>query len=297
MAKYIKHRSKKSDFFRLQFFLSVFFLIVGIPVAVGGFQTMVQAASLSYDGPSQLALQQTGVLGDEDQRVEGQREDENDDDQNDEDKNEDEQGAKQETADGSSEIEIEHGKFKLKYTVHNGELTAEAEDEDGKDADLDDEKLEDEVEDELEEDGIEIASSEGKPVFVKNNIGASSDFPLTIDTATNQLVVTTNGGTRAVAILPDEAVNRLLATGIIQALATNTIPVPGGNTGGLVSSVMELKVQNGEPVYEVSGTRQYRLFALFPVTAPLDVVMSASTGQILATQKPFLTNIIDLLAP
>lgn len=203
--------------------------------------------------------------------------------------------------DGTTKIEIEHNKLKIKYEVRNGQVIRAAEDEDGEEVELDDDELdelEDEMEEELEDDGIKIATgSAGQLTFAKNNIAATTNFPLTIDVRTNQLIVTTPAGQKVVAVLPDQAVRNLLATGVI-----NEIDSTGGGTAvpnelGSVSSVVEFKIRNDEPVYEVNGQKTYRLFAVFPVSRPITAVVSAETGDVVGTEKSFLTNIIDLLSP
>lgn len=204
--------------------------------------------------------------------------------------------------DGTAKIELEHKNLKIKYEVRNGQVVTRAENQDGEEAKLDEdelEKLEDEVEEELENDGIRISTgSAGQFTFAKNQIAATTNFPLSVDVGTNQLIVTTPAGQKAVAVLPDQAVQNLLATGVINSLDSNTTAdttTPSGS--GALNSVIEFKIRNDQPVYEVDGLKTYRLFAFIPVTRPIIAVVSSETGQVLATEKSFLTNIIDVLSP
>jgi len=204
--------------------------------------------------------------------------------------------------DGTTKIELEHKKLKIKYEVRNGQVITKTEDQAGKEVELDDdeqEALEDEVEKEMEDDGIRISTgSAGQLTFGKNKISANTNFPLSIDVGTNQLIVTTPAGQKSVAVLPDQAVQNLLATGVINSLDSNTeadTTTPDGL--GAVNNIIEFKIKNDRPVYEVNGLKTYRLFAFIPVTRPLTAVVSSETGQVVATEKSFLTNIIDTLSP
>lgn len=203
--------------------------------------------------------------------------------------------------DGTTKIEIKHKDLKIKYEVRNGQVVAKVEDEDGDEVKLKDdelEELEDEVEKELEDDGIKIATGgAGQLTFAKNRIAATTNFPLSIDVGTNQLIVTTPAGQKVVAVLPDQAVQNLLATGVINELDNKTIEgttVP--NELGTVNGVVEFKIRNDRPVYEINGVKRYRLFAVIPVSRSVTTVVSSETGQVVATEKSFLTNVIDLLS-
>lgn len=195
--------------------------------------------------------------------------------------------------DGTTKIEVEHRKLKIKYEFVNGQFVTKAEDEDGEEVELEDdelEELEDEIEEELEDDGIKIASSgAGKIKFGKNKIDASTHFPLSIDTGTNQLVVTTPAGQKVVTVLPDEAVQNMLATGVINALAPDET--------GSVSGDVEFTVENNEPVYKIAGLKKFKFLGFIPVSQPVTAVVSSETGAEVKTEEPFFTKFVDLLSP
>ena len=157
------------------------------------------------------------------------------------------------------------------------------------------EEVENEIEDELEDEGIEISTDSGKPMVIKNQVAASTEFPLSIDVGTNQLIITTPDGQKVVTVLPDQAVQNLLATGIINSVnliqASN---IPTTSTLGPVESTVQLRVRNSEPVYEIEGTKIFRLFAFIPVSQPVKAIVSAQTGELVTKQQSFLTNVIDL---
>ena len=193
--------------------------------------------------------------------------------------------------DGSSKIEIEHDDFKIKYELQDGQVVTKTEDEEGEEVELENEEmedLEDEVENELEDEGIKIATEgSGRLTFDDSRISASTNFPLSIDVGTKQLVVNTPAGQKTVTVLPDEAVNNLLMNGIISKL----------NKSIKTKANLEFKMKNNEPVYEINGLKTYRLFALIPVSRPLTVIVSTETGEVITTEKSFLTDAVDFLSP
>lgn len=202
---------------------------------------------------------------------------------------------------GTTKIEIEHGELKIKYVLENGQLVKKVENDDGDEVELEDDELEEvenEIENELEDDGIEISTSSGKPIVIKNHVAASTEFPLSIDVGTNQLILTTSEGQKVLTVLPDQAVQNLLATGIINSVnAIQASDISTTSTLGPVDSVVQLKVRNSEPIYEIDGTKIFRLFAVIPVSQPVKAIVSAETGELVTKQQSFFTNVIDLLSP
>lgn len=203
--------------------------------------------------------------------------------------------------DGTSKIEIEHDDLKIKYEVRSGQVVTKVEREDGEEVEMEDDeldKLEDEVEDELEDDGIKISTvSAGQLTFAKNKIAATTKIPLSINIGTRELIITTPAGQKVVTVLPDQAVQNLLATGIIDVVEKSAQSAPLPNDIGAVNDVVKFEIKNGQPVYEIDGLKTYRLLAFIPVSRPVTAVVSSQTGQVVAQEKSFLTNVIDLLSP
>lgn len=305
--------------------------VIGVIAILGFAQTLVQGASLQFDSPKLLS--QTSVLGDGDESEQEKQQEEADKKVQEQQKEmakpsnsgsgksgistkTQNEGNKKETEietiagqkiktkiedNGTTKVEIEHGELKIKYVLENGQVVKTVENDDGDEVELDDDELEEvenEIENELEDEGIEISTSSGKPTVIKNQVAASTEFPLSIDVGTNQLVLTTLEGQKVIAVLPDEAVQNLLATGIISSvnfIQASDIPIP--STLGPVESTLQLRVRNGEPVYEIEGTKIFRLFAVIPVSQPVKAIVSAETGGLVTKQQSFLTNVIDLLSP
>ncbi len=196
--------------------------------------------------------------------------------------------------DGTTKVEIERGQLKVKYVFENGVLKLKAENESGKEVELEDDEL-DEVESELEDDGIKIASASGRPVLSRNKIGAQTDFPLSIDVGTNQLIVSTPAGQKVVTVLPDQAVQNLLATNIINRVDSTGLDTTGEL--GALDSVIRLEMRNDEAVYRVKGVKTRKLFGLFSVNNSATIFVSSESGLPVAQEQSLLANIVDSLSP
>lgn len=199
---------------------------------------------------------------------------------------------------GTTKVEIEYGQLKLKYVVENGQIKLKAENEEGREVELEEEELEgleNEIENGLEEDGIEIATGSGKPILTKNNVAALTDFPLSIDVGTNQLILTTPSGQKSVTVLPDQAVQNLLATNIINRVEQVSDANLASDLKNL-DGVVKLEIRNNEVVYKVKGTKRHKLLGFIPVDSATTVFVSADTGQPVAQEQTVLTNIIDFLS-
>lgn len=198
-------------------------------------------------------------------------------------------------------IEVRSGGVKIRYELKDGQLVVKVENEEGEEVELEEaeiDEIEDEVEDELEDAGIKIATAAGKLAVIKNRFGAFTNFPLSINPETNELIVTTPAGQKVVTILPDQAVQNMLAANVISRLGSQVL-AEAVRTGQVatISGIIQLGVRNNISVYEIPGIRDFRLLGFIPVSAPITAVVSAETGELVTAEQPLLTRIVDLLSP
>lgn len=183
--------------------------------------------------------------------------------------------------------ETEREKFKLKLKSETGILKLEAETEDGERTELgEDDEIE--IEDK-DDDKVRVAtgSDEEEMVFSRNRVRARTNFPLSVDLNTNELIVTTPNGVKRVTILPDQAIANLLANDVIDRVES---PAIGTDTE------LELTEEDGVPAYEVSGESDQRLLGMLFVKIKSRVKVSAETGEVLSTQKTVFDRLIDLIS-
>lgn len=138
--------------------------------------------------------------------------------------------------------------------------------------------------------GSKTASQEGRPAL--KNITTTSHFPLSINTATNQLIVTTPAGQRVVAVLPDKAVSNMLANGVITQLNP-----PVASKSGELGEPVKIASLDGQLVYQVEGSKTYKVFGFLPVSLPVTAYVSADSGNMIASTQSILSNLLGLLSP
>lgn len=193
--------------------------------------------------------------------------------------------------DGRIKVEIERGKLKVKF--ENGKLKIEREHEGTGEAEfegegLDEEEIEDiedEIEDELSDDGIEIATSSAGVIIKKNNRGARTHFPLSINPETNELIVTTPSGQKIVTVLPDQAVENMLSKSVL-----SDVDEEEGEDS------VEIETRNDDLVYKVKGKKDHKFLGFIPLKTAITAFVSAQTGQLTAKEQSLLSRIIERLS-
>lgn len=160
-----------------------------------------------------------------------------------------------------TELRTTDGKFKLKQEVKdvNGRLIKKQEIEVNEGESV-------HVEQEGEEPITINAVKDGRLELIKNKIKTNSDLDLKVGDKNEISVTLTNGKTKEIA-LPDQALERLIANGVIAQLES-----------GAESEYELIAGKNGDPVYEVKGRVEKKLFGLFKLkfTHKLEVAAGAS---------------------
>lgn len=199
--------------------------------------------------------------------------------------------------DGSRKVEVESPGVRFKFEEQEGEVKLKVENEDGEEIRTRERLREaEELEDELEDDEIEIASRDGEMEIEHNAVRARVNFPLSVDPTTRQLTVTTPAGIKTVAVLPDAALVRLLASGLLSDIASGSAEQQVATDSGMTAGSFELTLEGNHLVYEVQGTKQHRLFGFIPMTTPRTVTVSALTGDVVSQTQTWLSGLVDVLS-
>lgn len=134
-------------------------------------------------------------------------------------------------------------------------------------------------------------------IIERLNTQALTELPLSVNLETNELTVTTPAGERTVTVLPDQAVQNMLAANVIDRIGGQAL-VDLVRQGGVTTldRVIELSQQNGIPVYEIQGVKEQRLLGFIPVTTDVTVIVSAETGEVVDTQQSLLDTVVDILS-
>ncbi len=194
---------------------------------------------------------------------------------------------KTETKNGETKVEVRSGGVKVKFELKDGNLVIKRETENENKLENEQELNKNEtqqVENELEKDDIKVSSAGGSIVVLHRGIGAKTILPISIDTTTNSLIVTTPAGTKIVTILPDVAINNLIARNVISEVE------------GKPSQAAELNEVENKPVFEVKGVKNERFLGVLPVSLRKKVIMNAQTAQVEQEQESFFTRLLDLVS-
>lgn len=248
-----------------------------------------------------------------------------------------EKPAKPEQAQSQTQIKLkEKGKSseaKLKNKVllerHGYKIRVKLRDEKGNEVEIPEGS--ESAEFEIEEPGdktTKVMSRGNAFVVIKNKIGAQTHFPLMVDLETNELIVTTPAGQKVVTVLPDKAVENMLAANVLDQLggkggllwleyqekiATESAE-PGEATEAAapeeateaaeveteleaVDEVINLTMtEDGVLAYQITGLKYEKLLGLFKVKLPRTVFVSAETGELLKIREDLLIRILDIFS-
>lgn len=148
---------------------------------------------------------------------------------------------------------------------------------------------------------IRVSTLRDKFVFSRENMGAATTFPLSVNLQTNQLTVKTPAGEKVVSVLPDQAIKNMLAANVIDQVKglpfTQDIGKAATQAGTALEEVVKLTAtKEGILAYEIPGTKRTRFLGFINIEIPKTAVVSAETGALLGTQESLISKALDLLS-
>ena len=180
--------------------------------------------------------------------------------------------------------EIFKNGVKIKIEKEDGKLMLKKEYQNGKEEKIGEDKMIKVKEKRGEE--LTIENDKQEAILRRGKVKARTNFPLSINPDTNELVVTTPAGSKVVSVLPDTAVKTLVDNGVLSTVEKDS-------TGEAVAKLTE---ENNQLMYEVQGENRQKILGLFSVNIPKKVKISAQTGKIVKVEQPFFAKILDLFA-
>ncbi|HLC99325.1 MAG TPA: PepSY domain-containing protein [Candidatus Nanoarchaeia archaeon] len=198
--------------------------------------------------------------------------------------------------DGKERVDVYESGVKVRFEREDGRFRIKVESEDGGEGNLE----EDEIilfEDREDKDDIKVRALGERALIQRQDVQALTDLPISIDLETNVLSVTTPAGERELTVLPDQAVQNMLAANVIDRIGGEELVdiIREGQVEAL-SHVVELAEMNGVPIYEIKGLRDHKLFGFIPITTEIDVDVSAETGEVIETDQTFVDAVIGVLS-
>ena len=137
-----------------------------------------------------------------------------------------------------------------------------------------------EIEERPELQKVSINVVDGRFAIKQKGVVAFTEYPISIDSKTAKLSVTTESGDRLVSILPFNAVESLVRTRIITRIAE----------GGI-----DLIEEERELTYKVNGEKLLNLFNIYEHPVQMNIAVSASTGEIVKIEAPVWYKAISFL--
>lgn len=231
----------------------------------------LSVALVNYDQSLVSNKNTQSVLSQSDEDVEDRSDEDDNGEKREEDKDETVSQSRETERVEKREVKNETKSLKPRVETIRVEKQLEIEEEDTDDSDLDQNELEDEIETEFEQES-EVASSDG----------TVNRFKLKVKTRTvaGKTVVETASGEVEVEKSPDDAINSLVESGLIDE------PIS-----------FEAKVNNREKVeFEIQGTDSKRFLGIFNVVIPKTLTVSSETGEVVSTNQNVWSRIISLLS-
>lgn len=217
------------------------------------------------------------------------KKDETDDEENENNESEEEQEINEKTT----------NRQEIKFEVKNGKVKAIA--QDGTETELPDNLSEEsiKIEDKSGKGEVELKAIGDNLFILKSKSQARTKLPISVNTETSELTVTTPKGTKVLTILPDKAIEGMIKAGIIDQseLSTTQQLESFSSTEEQKGVSVELTTsENGRLVYKVNGTQTKRVFGIFPVKFEKTAEVSAETGEVMQPKESTLNKILNLLS-
>src|SRR3989338_3158643 len=141
--------------------------------------------------------------------------------------------------------------------------------------------------------GSEVAQNGDVFSLKRGQVEANTKLPISFNMATKSFTVQTANGEKEIAVLPDEAAQKLIENKIFTDLQTTTTTQEGTTTEQVAVSLTEL---DNKPVYEVQGASRQRFLGFAPVSISKTVYVSAEDGSQVKTNQTFTSQLLDLIS-
>lgn len=200
---------------------------------------------------------------------------------------------------GREETKIRTGGLRIEIKREGDRVVTKIKNETGEEVELEDEEEEDlleDLEEELAEDGIHLATDSAQPGFIQSGRRVRTNFPLSVNPATGELMVSTPAGDKIVAVLPDVAIDNMIAAGILTWVVEDVVPTTEGTSSAAAGGGIELSTVNNQPVYLIGGISNQNFLGIVPVNLKIKTVVSVENGQLLDIQQGIFTRVLDLFS-
>lgn len=196
---------------------------------------------------------------------------------------------------------------KIRIDARDGQTKVRIENklEDGVESE-DETELENEIESEQE---IEIEPGAGaentklrvlrnKAIIERLRARAITSAPLSVNPETNELSITTKRGDVKVVVLPDAAIQNLIANNIVDVIVSeeNDAETESATAGEEEKDTVRLESEDESPMYKIAGIKRLRFLGLVPFESKVDSTVSAETGEVLERKQQLFKRLLSYLS-
>lgn len=136
-----------------------------------------------------------------------------------------------------------------------------------------------EIETRNEADKIKIGNKNDKFTITQNGVEATTSLPISIDTKSRSIAVTTSGGSQNLGVMPADAVS---------------VPLKAN----VVSEIVNLELtegENGNLEYKILGNRTLNMLNLYTFPVEINTYMSAKNGDVVKTDETFGVKVLSFI--
>lgn len=127
---------------------------------------------------------------------------------------------------------------------------------------------------------LTILMQEEDFVIKQDQISAVTNFPITVNAKNKELSVLTPSGLRYIKVLPSDVLDNAYKADIIDTVLESAKLIEG---------------VKGELEYQLSGEKNINLFNVMTINAPVNVSVSAISGEVINVEKPQWLRIFGFL--
>lgn len=139
------------------------------------------------------------------------------------------------------------------------------------------------------ETGVQIEQNQNSVTLKRGLIEAQSRFPISFNIVNKTFTIQTPNGTKEISVLPDQVVEKLLENKIISKVDADD----NSKTNGSSVTLTEL---NNQPVFEVKGALDQKMFGFFPVSVSKTSIVSAESGNVVTTNQNIFSRFLDVIS-
>lgn len=191
-------------------------------------------------------------------------------------------------------VDIYEGATKLRLERRDDRTIVKLENEEGEEVELPEQDMDEIFKiEEKEEEDVKISLFEQGFLITRGALGAKTDFPVTVDLLTNELIIITPAGEKIVTVLPDRAVFNMLAANVINQVRGLPFTEQVGAGLTLEDIVNLIATEEGVLAYEIPGVSNQKFLGFLPVGIFKTAVVSVETGELLQVKQPILLRLLD----